>query len=421
MKSITREDVAGFIRLHHAVPGNGALVIVGDVRPDAITAALEARLAAWPPGPDPDSCLARAGTVRTAGRAAGLPHRRRPGAPQSILAIGRIGASRKSPDFSAMIVMNAILGGQFASRININLRQEKGYSYGAESGFAFYRGPRTPSSRERPVESGVTKGGGSRKIFKELAGIAGARPVTDDELSFAKERIIQGFPGRFETTFGVAGQVAILVADELPDDEFERDTQPRIEALTRGDIDRVAKTYITPDRMTVLIVGDRATIERPLESLPWVKRVKHLDPEGHFLDMPISSPGVGERRRRFEENGDRDPCLNSFDPEQGGQYAPNNHGEFRHSYRRYCIRHVGADGHGLTCPRGLGFFSIILADPSRWPMINATIPRPGPRQGHGSGHYRQCRSSLRVSRPGTPSGRPQLKTRSSSAPNAIAR
>ena len=66
-----------------------------------------------------------------------------------------------------------------------------------------------------------------------MAGIAGARPVTDDELSFAKERIIQGFPGRFETTFGVAGQVAILVADELPDDEFER-YQPRIEALTRG-------------------------------------------------------------------------------------------------------------------------------------------------------------------------------------------
>ena len=167
-----------------------------------------------------------------------------------------------------MIVMNAILGGQFASRININLRQEKGYSYGAESGFAFYRGP-GPFVAGGPVESGVTKEA-LEELFKELAGIAGARPVTDDELAFAKERIILGFPGRFETTFGVAGQVAILVADELPDDEFER-YQPRIEALTKADVDRVARQYITPDRMTVLIVGDRSKIEGPLKSLPWVK------------------------------------------------------------------------------------------------------------------------------------------------------
>src|SRR5262249_48831940 len=133
------------------------------------------------------------------------------GAPQSVLAIGRIGAPRKSPDFHAMIVMNAILGGQFASRININLRQDKGYSYGAQSGFAFYRGP-GPFVAGGPVESGVTKEA-LEELFKELAGIAGERPVTDDELAFARERLILGFPSRFETTFGVAGQVAVLVAD----------------------------------------------------------------------------------------------------------------------------------------------------------------------------------------------------------------
>ncbi len=281
VKSISREDVVAFIR-RIMVPGNAALVIVGDVQPDAIAAALEARLAAWPPGPVPAPPAFEPVPAPPDGRPMYLIDKA--GAAQSILAIGRIGASRKSPDFHAMVVMNAILGGQFASRININLRQEKGYSYGAESGFAFYRGP-GPFVAGGPVESGVTKEA-LEELFKELAGIAGARPVTDDELAFARERIVLGFPGRFETTFGVAGQLAILVADELPDDEFER-YQPRVEAITKADVDRVARKYITPDRMTVLIVGDRSKIEGPLKGLSWVKTIQHLDPEGRFLDSPF--------------------------------------------------------------------------------------------------------------------------------------
>ncbi len=281
VKSITRDDVAALIR-RIMVPGNAALVIVGDVQPDAIAAALEARLAAWPTGPVPVPPALEPVPAPPEGRPMYLVDKS--GAAQSILAIGRIGASRKSPDFHAMVVMNAILGGQFASRININLRQEKGYSYGAESGFAFYRGP-GPFVAGGPVESGVTKEA-LEELFKELAGIAGARPVTDDELAFAKERIVLGFPGRFETTFGVAGQLAILVADELPDDEFEQ-YQPRVEAVTKGDVDRVARKYITPDRMTVLIVGDRSKIEASLKGLSWVKTIQHLDPEGNFLDSPF--------------------------------------------------------------------------------------------------------------------------------------
>ena len=151
------------------VPGNAALVVVGDVQPDAIAAALEARLGAGRPARSA-APVARAGPG-SPGRAAVVPHRQgRRGAVGP--GVGRIGAARKSPDFHAMIVMNAILGGQFASRININLRQEKGYSYGAESGFAFYRGP-GPFVAGGPVESGVTKEA-LEELFKELAGIAGA-------------------------------------------------------------------------------------------------------------------------------------------------------------------------------------------------------------------------------------------------------
>jgi zinc protease len=208
------------------------------------------------------------------------------GAPQSVLTVGRIGAPRKSPDFHPLLVMNATLGGQYASRLNLNLRQEKGYTYGVESGFAFYRGP-GPFVAGGPVESGATREA-LEELFKELAGIAGARPVTDEELAFAKERLALGFPGRFETTFGVAGQLAVLVTDELPDDEFDR-YQPRIEAVSRDDVDRVARRYITPDRMIVLIVGARERIEGPLKGLPWVKRIHHLDTGGHPLDDPFEA------------------------------------------------------------------------------------------------------------------------------------
>ena len=86
----------------------------------------------------------------------------------------------------------------------------------------------------------------------------------------------------------MAGQVAVLVADELTDDEFEH-YQPRIEALSKADIDRVARLYITPDRMIVLVVGDRARIEGPLKSLPWARGIHHLDTGGHLLDDPFGA------------------------------------------------------------------------------------------------------------------------------------
>ncbi len=152
------------------VPGNAALVVVGDTNPDAIAAALEARLGAWPPGPVPAQPALEPVPAPPEGRPVYLIDKA--GAPQSVLAIGRIGAPRKSPDFHAMVVMNAILGGQFASRINLNLRQEKGYSYGAESGFAFYLGP-GPFVAGGPVESGVTKEA-LEALFKEFSGIADA-------------------------------------------------------------------------------------------------------------------------------------------------------------------------------------------------------------------------------------------------------
>jgi zinc protease len=274
--SITRDDAVSFYK-KIMVPANAALVIVGDIGPDAITAAIEGRLRAWRPGPVPPA-PAVAPPVPPPPRGVYLIDK--PAAAQSVVKLGRIGAARKSPDFFSLRVMNAILGGQFVSRINMNLREDKGYSYGADSSFSFLR-DRGPFEAGATVQTAVTKES-LVELMNELTGITGRRPVTDAELAFAKQGIIQGFPGRFETTFGVAGQIAVLVDFGLPDDEFAH-YQQRVEAVTRADVDRVAREYITPSTMSILIVGDRSQVEKPLKGLPFIGAIQWLDTEGNPL------------------------------------------------------------------------------------------------------------------------------------------
>jgi zinc protease len=289
VSALTRDDAIEFHK-RFVVPGNAALVVVGDVELDALIAELETRLGGWAAGPVPPQPVLEPLPHPPAGRPVYLIDK--PAAAQSVLTIGKIGAARKSADFFPLMVMNSVLGGQFASRINLNLREDKGYSYGAQSSFLFWKGPgpfeaggtvQTAKTRESLVE-----------IYKELTDITDRRPVTDGELAFAKDRIIQGFPSRFETTFGVAGQLAVLVADDLPDDEFER-YQSRVEAVTLADVARVARDYITPEKMTTLIVGDRSQIEGPIKSLPFVERIQQLTSEGKHLETPAAKKAAARQ------------------------------------------------------------------------------------------------------------------------------
>jgi zinc protease len=275
VKSLTRDDAAGFYK-RIVVPGNAAMVVVGDVAPDAIAAALETRLGTWLPGPVPPQPSVAPPTAAANNRVIHMIDK--PAAAQSVLAIGKIGAARKSPDFFPLIVMNSVLGGQFGSRINMNLREDKGYSYGAQSSFSFLKGP-GPFEAGGTVQTAATKES-LVEILKELTDINDKRPVTDAELTFAKARIVRGFPSRFETTFGVAGQLANLVADQLPDDEFDH-YQSRVEAVTIGDVARVARQYVTPEKMAILVVGDRSAIEASLKSLPFVEGIEKLDALGN--------------------------------------------------------------------------------------------------------------------------------------------
>ena len=290
VKSITRDDVVAFCK-NIMVPANAALVVVGDVQPDSITAALESRLGGWASGTAPPQPTTSVATVPTVGRST-IFLVNKPAAAQTVLTVGRIGVARKSPDVFALSIMNAVLGGQFISRINMNLRENKGYSYGAESSFSFLRGP-GPFEAAATVQTAVTKES-LVELFKELTDVSGKRPVTEAELASAKQRMIQGFPHRFETTFGVAGQLAILIAEDLPDDEFAR-YQARVEAVTKADVDRVAREYITPEKMAILVVGDRSQIEGPLRSLPFVETFEQLDVEGNAVPAkPRAKPAASK-------------------------------------------------------------------------------------------------------------------------------
>ncbi len=275
IEAITRDDVAGFFRAV-VTPENATLVVVGDVSVDDITARLEKRFGNWRGGAALRAPQGEPPAPETREPAIFLVDK--PGAAQSVITIGRVAAARRSPDFHALGLLNSVLGGQFISRLNMNLREEKGYSYGIQSIFSFLRSP-GPFEAGGGVQSAVTRES-ILEIMKELGEIAGPRPVEKSELEYARERLVQGFPSRFETTFGVAGQIAVLVEDELPDDEFETYVS-KIEAVTQDDVNRVAKSYLAPESMTILVIGDRAAIEKPLAELPFGRVVKRLDLDGN--------------------------------------------------------------------------------------------------------------------------------------------
>lgn len=188
----------------------------------------------------------------------------RAGAPQSELRIGHIGVARSTPDYHAIVAMNMVLGGQFVSRVNMNLRQDKGFTYGARTSFDFRRMP-GPFSLQVSVGSEVT-GRALEESMRELAEIRGARPVTRDELELGVAALTRGYAKNFETAEQISRAMAQLALYDLPDDYFARFV-PAIERVTTDDVARVAKACIDPDRLVTLIVGDAEAVRPQLEPL----------------------------------------------------------------------------------------------------------------------------------------------------------
>jgi zinc protease len=234
-------------------PANATLVLAGDLAGIDATALATQVLGDWA-ATAPKATAAEGARQATDLRAAGgrvvVVHR--PGSPQSELRIGHVGVPRRTPDFHAISVLNAILGGLFGSRLNALLREEKGYTYGVHSSFDMRVGAgpfavRTAVQTEFTVPAIVDTLAELRRI--------GEAPVTDEELTTARDYLVGVFPLRYETSGQVAGAIAGLVANGLPDDELDR-YRPAVASVSAEQVLGAAQARIRPAEVSVVVVGD---------------------------------------------------------------------------------------------------------------------------------------------------------------------
>ncbi|MBI2795197.1 MAG: insulinase family protein [Gemmatimonadetes bacterium] len=252
--SLTRDDVARFYATYYR-PNNATLIVVGDVEPAAIAARIAALLGGWSRAAVPG--MRR---VRPEAAAPSTIHLvDKPGAAQSSLRAGALGAPRSTPDYFPLQVMNTILGGPFTSRLNRTLREEKGYTYGAVSRFEFRRdvGPWLARSEIMTAKTDSAL----LIVMAELGRIR--EPVPADELDKARQYLVKQMPEQFETTRDIAARLVPVALYGLPTDYYNRYAE-RVEAVTAADVQRVARRYIDPRTLQVVIVGDRSKIEAGL-------------------------------------------------------------------------------------------------------------------------------------------------------------
>ena len=259
LKSIAREDVAAFHKMYFQ-PARALVSVVGDVDSAVIKSLIEKALAAWPEGGERPVFKYQA---LPAAKKTAIYLVDKPGAAQSVVSIGQPGPPRSTPDYFALQVMNTILGGMFQSRLNANIREDKGYSYGVSSDFDYGKGPGAFSTGGDIVSEQTAAA--LVEFMKELRGIQGGRPVTTDELATAKRSLIQGLPSAFDSVSSINGALAGMWDQGLPEDYYQLYAK-KIAAVTKADVLRVAKQYIDLKRLSIVIVGDRASIEAPLKA-----------------------------------------------------------------------------------------------------------------------------------------------------------
>ncbi len=259
IKKITKEEAQrAYARAFTA--GNAAICVAGDITKDALLPKLEAAFGAWKGAAPARTKIAPPTPVKDAPRLVLVD---RPGASQSQVQVAEVGVPFAAPDRDAIVVMNAILGGMFSSRINLNLREKHAYTYGAGSGFAMRHGA-GPFTAGGAIISDKTAPA-IHELFTELTGIR-ENEVTAEELTGAKESIRLAMPARFETVRSVTDALADLVVHDLPTDEYEK-RPARIDAVTAADVKKAAQAHLHPQKMKVIVVGDRKVLGESLEAL----------------------------------------------------------------------------------------------------------------------------------------------------------
>jgi zinc protease len=234
-------------------------VIVGDVKVAEIVPLLEKGFSAWKPGTIPAAQLPPVPAAGT--RKVYLIDK--PGAPQSEIRIGYPSLARSSPDFFAVQVMNRLLGGQYSSRINMNLRERHGYTYGARSGFVFNKQP-GPFSASGGFVSTKTDSSICELLY-EIDRMQ-KEGVTAEELEFSKKGMAGSFAQTFETPLQIAMALQSIVLYNLPEDYFTKYLQ-NIDAVTLPEVQKVAKRYLDSSKMAVVVVGDLKEVRKAVEAL----------------------------------------------------------------------------------------------------------------------------------------------------------
>ncbi len=255
------------------IPNNTSVVVAGDVEPHEAVHVVSTLFGQWKQGEEP--------------RPPNVAHRPidscriyvidRPQAVQSEIRIGHIGVARSTADYFPLSVMNALLGGVFNSRINLNLRERHGYTYGARSTFAFRRLP-GPFVVAAPVRNEVTRESVS-EVLGELRRIR-TGDIEDQELNDTKNYMMGVFPATVQSSGEIAGRLLDMELYGLPEDYFDR-YRENIAAVSKMDIARVATKYIDPDRALIVVVGNAKQIREPLGALGYP--IHELDPEGKEL------------------------------------------------------------------------------------------------------------------------------------------
>ncbi len=257
IRSFTVEDLK---KQHGSAfqPNSATLVVAGAVKPNDLLPKLESAFGQWKSGSAPTPQIAEAKQVEN--RTIFLADK--PGAPQSEIRVGRIGVPRLTDDYFSLVVLNTILGGSFTSRLNNNLREKRGYTYGAGSRFDFNILP-GPFVVGTAVQTAVTDKA-LTEILNELEAIR--KPIPAEELERGKNYTALRFPSRFQSVGEIADEMRELVLFGLPDSYFN-EYVGRIMKVTQSDVQKAAEKYLDPAKVAIIIVGDREKIEAPLRAL----------------------------------------------------------------------------------------------------------------------------------------------------------
>jgi zinc protease len=272
--AMTQSDLRAYWS-EHIVPDNSVLIVSGDLTQSELTSMLSKTFGAW-----------KSGSAKASGTTASMPVSNAsrlvivdmPGASQTELRFAVAGPPRSTPDYEPLQVMNAIFGGLFSSRINLNLREKHGYTYGARSSFTYLRnfGWFTASSG---VRTDVT-GPATREVLSEVKKI-GESPVSDEEMKLARELLVGALPARFQTTEQTVNALTDVVNYDLGLD-FYTGYARKVTAVSMDQVEAMAKKYLIPEKVLIVAVGDRKKIEPGMSALG-LGKIQLRDAEGKVV------------------------------------------------------------------------------------------------------------------------------------------